>query len=108
MDTWRPYEMNIDETKIRLETLDHDGKIAGWIVRRACNVVQAYLPPSALPIPEDGVAHDAVVDLLTDGRLIGVADDFEGARQLIQDALGIETTGARPALGTFQVDPRFA
>lgn len=107
MDTWRIYDMNIDETEIRLETLDRDGLIAGWVVRRACNVFQAYLPPSALPIPEDGLAHDAVVDLLTDGRLIGQAGDSDDARQLIQDALGIAETGSRPALGPFQVHPTF-
>jgi hypothetical protein len=106
MDTWQTYDMDIDDTEIRLETLDRDGKIAGWIVRRACNVFQAYLPAAALPIPEDGQAHDAVVDLLTDGRLVGQAGDSDGARQLIQDALGIEDTGERPALGPFLVEPR--
>ena len=78
MDTWRTYDIVIDNTNIRLETLDRDSKIAGWIVHRACNVFHAYLPPSCLPIPEDGLAHDAVVDLLTDGRMIGqaVSDQF--------------------------------
>lgn len=104
MDTWRTYDIVIDNTNIRLETLDRDSKIAGWIVHRACNVFHAYLPPSCLPIPEDGLAHDAVVDLLTDGRMIGQAPDSDGARALIQDALGIEETGSRPALGPFLVD----
>ncbi len=105
MDTWRTYEIVIDKNNIRLETLDRDGKIAGWIVHRACNVFHAYLPPSCLPVPEDGLDHDAVVDLLTDGRMIGQAPDSDGARSLIEDALGIEETGSRPALGPYLVEP---
>jgi len=96
MNTWATNHMIIEGTKYRLDTLTADGKIAGWIVRRACNVFHAYLPPARLNTPEDGLGHDAVVDLLADGRLLGAAPDVEGARQLIENELDVHDSGIRP------------
>lgn len=106
MKAWTTYYAVINEAKIRLDTLDLDGKTAGWVVRRACNVFQAYLPPTRPVTPEDGQGHDAVVDLLRDGVLLGQAGDMEGAHKLIQDALGLEDTATLPALNiVHRVEP---
>lgn len=76
--------MKIDGEIIRLDLLDQDGKTAGWVVRRACNVFQAYRPPAFRP---DG---DGVVDLLRDGRLVGQAATADDARELLVEAVGAE------------------
>lgn len=91
MFIWTTFHTMIDGAKIRLDMLEQHGKTAGWIVRRACNVYQAFTPSPVRPV-------DGVVDLLTDGVLIGQACDSDGARRLIEEALDIEDTSTNPVL----------
>ena len=91
MFIWNQFHTVIDGTKIRLDMLDQDGITAGWVVRRACNVYQAFKPPGHRP-------DDGVVDLLADGCLVGQAGDVEGARALLEEALAIEETGTNKVL----------
>jgi len=76
--------MKIDGEIIRLDLLEQDGRTAGWVVRRACDVFQAYTPPGFRP---DG---DGVVDLLRDGRLVGQAATAGDARELVVEAVGAQ------------------
>ena len=99
MFIWTTFHTVMDGTKIRLDMLDQDGVTAGWIVRRACNVYQAFKPPGSRP-------DSGVVDLLTDGCLVGQAGDAEGARLLLQDELAISNTGTNKVLTLHQ--PRHA
>lgn len=98
MNQWRTFYSVINDTKIRLDTLDQDGETAGWIVRRACNVFQAYLPPARPVTDENGQGQDAVVNLLNDGRLLGQAGNADDARTLVEDALDIDDSQTVPAL----------
>lgn len=91
MFIWNTYHVTIHGAKIRLDTLDQHGITAGWIVRRACNVFQAFKPPATPP-------DSGVVDLLADGCLVGQAGDVDSARALLQDAIDIEETGTNPVL----------
>lgn len=91
MATWNQFHTVINGTKIRLDMLDEGGQTAGWVVRRACNVYQAYKPNPTRP-------DDGVVDLLTDGILVGQAGDPEGARQMLEQDLGMEDTATNKVL----------
>ncbi|MCK5496144.1 MAG: hypothetical protein KAI80_07025 [Hyphomicrobiaceae bacterium] len=91
MATWTTHHTVINGDNIRLDLLDQQGKTIGWVVRRACNVYQAYRPH---PSPPDS----GVVDLLRDGVLIGQAGDVHGARDLVQEALRLDDTNTNPVL----------
>ena len=91
MFIWQTFHTVIDGTKIRLDMLDQGGQTAGWVVRRACNVYQVFKPPTVRP-------DSGVVDLLTDGVLVGQAATPEGARELLQEELAISETGRNPVL----------
>lgn len=91
MFIWNQFHTVIEGTKIRLDMLDQDGITAGWIVRRACNVYQAFKPPGSRP-------DSGVVDLLTDGCLVGQASDPEAARAMLEDELAIGATGSNKVL----------
>ena len=81
----------IENQKIRLDILETDGLTAGWIVRRACNAFQAFVPSGVRP-------ESGVVDLLTDGLLIGQACDLEGARDLIEANIDYGETSSNKIL----------
>ncbi len=83
MNTWTPITAMVGTTEILLDLLDVDGRTAGWIVRRSCNVFQAFVPPEK---PE----NDQVVELENDGELVGIFPDQELARQAIIDHLEIK------------------
>lgn len=75
--------MSIGGNYVRLDLANQGGKTAGWVVRRACNIYQAFKPPGSPP-------DSGVVDLLTDGVLVGQAGCIEDARELLAVAVGIE------------------
>lgn len=72
----------IGSEKIRIVTLNAGEKTAGWVVRRACNAYLSYKPSQRRP-------DDGVVNLLTDGVLIGqFSNDYDAERALL-DEFGI-------------------
>lgn len=76
MTTWTTIHTMQQGRRIRLDFADQHGDTVGWVVRRACDVYQAYRMPDSDTVPE-------VVDLLEDGELIGVADNVHDARDLV-------------------------
>jgi hypothetical protein len=81
MATWTTFTAMIGNTEIRLDLLEQHAATAGWIVRRSCNVWQAFRAPLIL---------GDCVDLETDGELVGIFSDDETARQAVVDAVGID------------------
>jgi len=80
MATWTKFTTMIGETEITLELLERGSETVGWIVRRSCNVWQAFVAPAA---PGD------VLDLESDGTLVGIFPDDDTARQAVLDDLAI-------------------
>lgn len=80
--TWEIFHTMIAGEYVRLDIADLDGLTAGWVVRRACNVYQAFKPSSRRP-------ESGVVDLLSDGVMIGQAGNADDARAILVDELGI-------------------
>lgn len=83
MTTWETFHTMIAGEYLRLDIADQGGKTAGWVVRRACNVYQAFKPSARRP-------ESGVVDLLVDGVLLGQAGNAEDARELLVSELGLE------------------
>lgn len=82
MATWQQYDIMQNGENIRLDTLDLSGKTAGWVVRRSCNVYQAFRPTRYRP-------ESGVVDLLQDGFLVGIFPNGDDAQRAVLDELGI-------------------
>lgn len=80
--SWETFHTMIAGEYVRIDVAELGGLTAGWVVRRACNVYQAFKP--SLRRPDSGV-----VDLLTDGVLIGQASSADDARAILVDQLGI-------------------
>lgn len=80
--TWETFHTMIAGEYVRLDIADLDGLTAGWVIRRACNVYQAFKP--SVRRPDSGV-----VDLLTDGVMIGQAGSAHDARAILIDELGL-------------------
>ncbi len=72
---------------VRLDLAESGGKTAGWVVRRACNVYQAFKPSTRRP-------DSGVVDLMSDGVLVGQAGSAHDARELLVAAIGLELSAS--------------
>jgi hypothetical protein len=70
----------IGNSEIRLDLLEQHAATVGWIVRRSCNVFQAFTAPR--PMAD-------VVDLRRDGKMVGIYPDDESARDAVLVAAGI-------------------
>lgn len=90
MATWTTFTAMMRNTEIRLDLLETNAATAGWVVRRSCNVFQAFRAPRIVC---------TVCDLERDGEMVGIFPDVDAARQAILDALGIvEPTLLREAV----------
>lgn len=74
MTTWTTIHTMQQGRRIRLDFAEQHGKTVGWVVRRACDVFQAFRMPEDPP---------EVLDLLADGELIGQAANVHDARDLV-------------------------
>jgi len=95
------FDTVIGSDKFRVSTLQAGEKTAGWVVRRACNAYFAYRPSRYRP-------PDGVVNLLTDGELVGqFSSDYEAKAALLDD-VGITSelvTDMRPGnIAYFNLD----
>ncbi len=94
------FDTVIGHEKFRLSTLQAGELTAGWVVRRACNAYFAYRP-SRRRLP------GGVVNLLTDGELVGQFSNDYDAKAALVEALGIvdTVTDMRPGrIAYFNVD----
>lgn len=96
MYRFETFDTVIGSDTFRVSTLNLDGRTAGWVVRRACNVWVAYAPSRSRP-------EDGVVNLLTDGVPIGqYADEYDAKQALLDDlAIDDEVSEMTPGNVTF-------
>lgn len=81
MRTWTTFHTVIENAEIRLDTLDSDDHLVGWVVRRGCLAFEAYVTPDDRP---------GVLDLLNDGVSVGIFPEVEMARDAIVTDLALE------------------
>jgi hypothetical protein len=88
MATWKTFTAMIANTEIELDLLEQNAATVGWVVRRSCNVWQAFRSPY----------RDAdVLDLENDGDFVGIFPSGDDARRAVLEALGLpETTPFEP------------
>ena len=77
------FDTVIGSDTFRVSTLKLDRRTAGWVVRRGCNAWFAYVPDPVRPV-------GGVVNLLSDGILVGQYPDEYDAKQALLDDLAID------------------